>query len=76
MTAKSIPKPLYPCCSCYEDYSWPAENLFWSEPLQNWCCDMCWDEYDEHWTPIKRTIPLGISLAEELRHRDAPIAQP
>lgn len=67
MTVKTIPDPLYPCCSCYDDYSWSAKDLFWSEPLQAWCCENCWGNFDSHWIDDKTSVPLGISLANEIQ---------
>ena len=63
MTAKPIPEALYPCHVCCEDYSWPAEDLWWSESQKAWECDNCWscrdgEDYDE---------PKGISLADEIK---------
>ena len=63
---RKIPDPLYPCCICYEDHSWPAKDLFWSEPMKDWVCDQCWDDVDAHWTDNGR-IDYGITLAEEIR---------
>jgi len=35
-------KPLFPCCICYEDYSWDASELrIYNDDL--WC-ENCWDE--------------------------------
>jgi hypothetical protein len=66
---KPIPDPLYPCRfnDCLS--TWPAELLFWSEPLQDWVCDQCWDDVDAHWTDDGR-VDCGISLAQELRERN------
>lgn len=66
MKEKPIPEPLYGCVICYEYYSWPAEDLFWSDALNEWCCDNCWDDVDAHWTSDNGQIDRGISLAEEL----------
>jgi hypothetical protein len=41
---KQIPKPLYPCKYCYEDYPWDAVELYWSDIEQDWLCDHCWDD--------------------------------
>ena len=65
---KPVPDPLYPCCHDECMSSWPAEDLWWSEPLQDWCCDQCWDDVDAHWTDDGR-VDCGISLAQELRER-------
>ena len=61
--SKPIPEALYPCHNCCEDYSWPAEDLHWSEQEQAWECDMCWsgrlaDTCDE---------PKGVCLADEIK---------
>lgn len=68
MSEKKLPDPLYSCAECYEEHSWPAGDLFWSEPLQDWFCDLCWDMPDEHWRGDE-TIDRGISLADELKRR-------
>ena len=68
MNEKKLPEPLYCCCNCCEDHTWPAEDLWWSDLKQNWYCHYCWDAVDEHWddgSPIK----VGISLAKELKRR-------
>lgn len=67
---KPIPSPLYSCLHCREEYSWPAEDLFWSEIEQGWICHMCWDDRctwgddddDQH-------EQRGISLAKEMKAR-------
>jgi hypothetical protein len=65
---KPLPEPLYGCYGCSEDYSWPATDLFWSEPLNDWCCDHCWSDIDAHWRE-EECLAQGISLAEELKQR-------
>ena len=62
-TTKPLPDPVYPCLHCYEDYSWPAEDLHWSSDEQGWVCRNCWDDTDNYGQP------LGVSLAEELKQR-------
>lgn len=58
-----IPKALYPCALCLEDYSWPPEDLHWSEKVDAWICDNCWDE-DEHGEPEMRLSDvLAASIA-------------
>lgn len=54
------PSPVYPCKHCCSDYSWPADDLFWSASEKAWVCTNCWDDGEE----VK-----GISLADELSHR-------
>lgn len=66
---KPLPAPAYPCAICYEEYSWPADELHWSDRLQNWYCDNCWDEMPEHWINDGEVDPRGISLADELKRR-------
>ena len=43
---KPIPKPLYPCHFCHDEYSWHAEWLFWSDEHSDWVCDNCFSEID------------------------------
>lgn len=57
---KPCPSALYPCKHCCSDYSWPAEDLFWSEAEQAWVCLECWNDDEE---------AKGISLADELNRR-------
>ncbi len=64
-----LPEPAYPCAICYEEYSWPADELHWSDRRQNWYCDNCWDEMPEHWINDGEVEPRGISLADELKRR-------
>ena len=61
---KKIPDPLYPCKFCYEEYSWPAEDLFWSEKEQAWVCDYCRGD-QVHGEPFPNW-----SLAQELTARE------
>jgi hypothetical protein len=58
---KPIPKPLYPCKHCYEDHTWQAVDLFWSEIDQDWVCDECWDDR------VSENEPKGICLADEIK---------
>ena len=55
-----IPKALYSCVHCREDYSWPAEDLRWSTKTKAWVCDLCWDT-EAHGKPGPR---LSDVLAE------------
>jgi hypothetical protein len=77
MAEKPIPRALYPCHFCNGEYSYYANELFWSEIFQAWVCDNRWgdhDEYwedhDEHWEPNNDPCyDYGISLEEELYNR-------
>lgn len=53
-----IPRALYPCKHCAEDYSWPAEDLYWSAITKAWVCESCWDDdvHGERVTRIGREI--------------------
>ena len=66
---KPLPEPAYPCALCCEDFSYPADELFWSDAMQGWCCDNCWDEVLEHQMAGDRIEKRGISLADELKRR-------
>ena len=66
---KPLPEPLYSCAYCADEYSWPAEDLFWSEALNTWICDNCWLEVDKHWITDSEQVEHGITLAEELKNR-------
>ncbi len=48
-----IPRALYPCKHCAESYSWPAEDLAWSDEAKAWVCETCWDD-GEHGVPVTR----------------------
>ena len=66
---KPLPEPFYSCAYCADEYSWPAEDLFWSEKTNSWICDNCWDEPDEHWLTDTDQVERGITLDEELKNR-------
>ena len=66
---KEVPEPLYPCGFNECLSTWPAEDLFWSEPLQGWVCDQCWDDVDQHWTEDSGRFDRGISLAQEIKNQ-------
>lgn len=68
MSEKKLPEPLYGCAICYCDYSWTASDLFWSDAIEGWCCDHCWDDIDEHWSGDD-VVDRGTSLADELKRR-------
>jgi len=78
MAEKPIPRASYPCHVCYEDCSYPDDELFWSEELNDWVCDNCWRECDEHWTTDENgddfCCSYGISLQEELNDRSKNIS--
>ncbi|MEA3639927.1 MAG: hypothetical protein VBE63_08285 [Lamprobacter sp.] len=38
---KPLPDARYLCADCYEDYSWSAAQLYWSNPLKDWYCEGC-----------------------------------
>ena len=42
-----LPKPLFPCEYCAAEYSWPADDLFWSAASKAWICIECWND-DSH----------------------------
>jgi hypothetical protein len=70
MNTKPLPEPLYGCYRCACEYSWPADDLFWSEKTDSWVCDNCWDEVDEHWSSRDTVLAeRGITLAAELKQR-------
>ena len=46
-SALPIPGALYPCEICREDYSWPADDLYWSARVKAWICGECWDDHDD-----------------------------
>ena len=63
--SKPLPEPVYYCGrpECWED-PWPASDLWWSDTLQGWYCDSCWNE-----PPLAETETPGISLYDELKNR-------
>ena len=58
-----IPKAIYPCNYCADDFSWPPEDLRWSEKIEAWVCSMCWDD-DTHGEP-KQTLAEVLSENEK-----------
>jgi hypothetical protein len=36
-----VPCPTYPCKFCFEEYSWPAQDLHWHEQEKGWVCNEC-----------------------------------
>jgi hypothetical protein len=72
---KPLPDPLYACAYCADEYSWPPEDLFWSENTKSWVCDNCWEGVDEHWEDdrtapgYQKVVERGITLSDELKSR-------
>lgn len=58
-----IPTALYPCAHCYEEYSWPAQDLIWCPETQEWVCVECWD-YEIHGDT------KGTALADEIQRQN------
>jgi hypothetical protein len=76
MTEKPIPQALYGCHFCGDEYSHPADALFWSEKYKSWVCDSCWDDQDGHWDHDNGVCcKYGISLEEELKNREQFMAE-
>ena len=46
-SALPIPVAIYPCQNCYEEYSYPADELRWSAETSGWVCWDCWQD-DAH----------------------------
>lgn len=42
----SLPKPLFPCKHCAEEWTWPADGLHWSKSERGWICPICREERD------------------------------
>jgi hypothetical protein len=38
-----IPKALYPCAHCRDEFSRYAEELYWWHECKCWVCDDCWE---------------------------------
>jgi hypothetical protein len=64
-TKSPLPEPLYSCVICYEEYSWPAENLFWNNKKNGWMCENCFSCVDE---------TKGICLKDEINNRESRCA--
>lgn len=62
-----LPKALYGCIHCYTEHTWEADDLSWSEKLDNWVCFECWDKetHGEH----------GIRLDKHLAAENAQLQQ-
>lgn len=60
-SALPLPRALYSCKYCAEDYSWPADDLNWSSLVNGWVCNHCW-EGDDHGDP-------GVRLDREIQQR-------
>jgi len=68
-SALPLPKALYSCKYCADEYSWPPDDLRWFQKVEGWVCENCWDEGD-HGEP-------GIRLDKEIARQNAPaLAQP
>jgi hypothetical protein len=39
------PEPRYPCCQCYDEYSWPKEDLRWYKN-DLWCANCLWSDLE------------------------------
>jgi hypothetical protein len=53
-------EPLYPCCNCYDEYSWNKKDLRWYKN-ELWCAN-CFDELDDDggrmwWADLEPFIP-------------------
>jgi hypothetical protein len=53
-----IPRALYSCKECADEFSWPATDLHWCKRVKGWICINCWDHH-EHGT-------IGIRLSDEI----------
>lgn len=64
-------KPLYGCTSCFEDYSWPAEDLRVHDS-ECWC-GQCWEESRwefpdrPSWSDLEPYTPALQAEREKLR---------
>jgi hypothetical protein len=72
------PEPSYPCCNCYEEYSWNAEDLRWFNG-ELWCAN-CFDELDAAgdrllWSDLERFVPKLERENAGLRARNKIIVQ-
>lgn len=61
-----LPSPLYPCAHCYQEYSWPAEDLIWCPEIHKWVCVECWD-HEVHGDT------KGTTLAEEIERQNTQL---
>ena len=68
------PEPLFCCCNCREDYSFPKEDLRWFNN-QLWCSN-CFDEIDENGERISfvKLEPFVPKADIELSNAQAEIA--
>jgi len=39
-----IPKALYPCAHCRDEFSRYAEELYWFAECKCWVCEDCWED--------------------------------
>jgi len=70
-TPAKTPEPLYPCNCCREEYTWPADCLFWCANIGDWHCWENWDA-DEHG---ERGICLADHLTNALNETRAKLAE-
>lgn len=71
-------EPLYPCCQCYDEYSWPKEDLRWHKN-DLWCAN-CFDELDEDgermlWSDLEPFVPKCDRELAELKADRVAISQ-
>ena len=70
-STRPIPQALYPCEYCADEYSWPADDLYWSEIDQAWVCDACWSDRDSAWTGDGYIDePRNICLADDIKNAE------
>ena len=61
-----IPKPLYPCAHCRDEFSRYADELYWWDECKCWVCDDCWEE-ESHGEK-------GIRLDREIQRQNAEVS--
>lgn len=57
-------EPLFSCCNCYEDYSWPAADLAVHEDSV-WC-QSCWEYAQDEEKGDWSDLPVFMSHLESL----------
>lgn len=69
-----IPQALYACKYCYEDCSWPPDDLHWSAKVEWWLCSNCWDEeyHGEHGIRLDKEITRQNAIGEAREDNAAP----
>lgn len=63
-TQRTIPRALFSCHFCEEEYSWPAEDIAWSEKLSKWVCSQCWSDENAGETGIKLVDEIAKQASE------------